>query len=100
MQRPFVALLPTRLRRCQTNTRIVWHHRRVGKGATQPLSILSLRARRLYPPYDFLLLKIRRHFLLLEVGSEIFLNRDIDEGRPDRRLRRIGIEVLVLDAAR
>src|SRR5262245_28018316 len=46
-----------------------------------------------------LFLEVRGHFLLLQVGGEIFLDWNIDEGCPDRRLRGIGIEVLVLDAA-
>src|SRR5215208_1238125 len=44
-------------------------------------------------------LEIRRHFFLLEIRCQIFLDRDVYEGGPDRRLRRIGIEMLVLDSA-
>src|SRR6266568_9502137 len=46
-----------------------------------------------------LFFEVRRHFLLLEIGGEILLDRNIDEGRPDRWRRGIGIEMLVLDAA-
>src|SRR5262245_59249597 len=46
-----------------------------------------------------LLLEIRRHFLLLQVGGEVLLDRDVDERSPDRRVRGVGVEVLVLDAA-
>src|SRR5262249_35974874 len=45
------------------------------------------------------LLDVGRDFLLLEVGGEIFLDRDVDEGGPDRRMRGIGVEMLMLDAA-
>src|SRR5262249_41035322 len=51
-----------------------------------------------YSPASFL--EIRGYFLLLQIGGEIFLDRDVDERRPDRRMRGIGVEVLVLDAAR
>src|SRR5262245_368092 len=44
------------------------------------------------------LLEVRRYFLLLQIGGEIFLDRNIDEGYPERRLRGVGIEMLVLDS--
>src|SRR5258708_29653036 len=42
--------------------------------------------------------EIGRVFRLLQVRRQVLLDRDVDEGRPDRRLLRIEIEMLVLDA--
>src|SRR4051812_1352171 len=48
-----------------------------------------------------LLLEVRRNLALLQIRGEIFLDRHVDEGGPDRRaFFRLGIEVLVLDAFR
>src|SRR5438477_2369242 len=68
-------------------------------GARQRTHRLTRLARALCPPYT-LLLEIRRDLLLFQIGGEVLLDWDVDECRPDRRVGRIGIEMLMLDAGR